>query len=170
MGAAELSIMSVPERLGDVKPAETGASAVRQWMSQGLSLAEALYQVLRSEIVTGALQDHRRAIVLGVKSFGKGSVQTVMPIPGNGAIRLTTARYFTPSGRSIQDLAAEEDAAAEFEIAELFDDIGSAGRDDDEGGHGPGRADGGAHAPSLGRGSVRRPRQRFCSAARSPRS
>ncbi|WP_419896279.1 S41 family peptidase [Roseomonas sp. USHLN139] len=55
-----------------------------------------------SEIVAGALQDHRRAVLLGTKSFGKGSVQTVMPIPGNGAIRLTTARYYTPSGRSIQ--------------------------------------------------------------------
>ncbi|MBV1797025.1 S41 family peptidase [Siccirubricoccus sp. G192] len=62
-----------------------------------------------SEIVAGALQDHRRAIVLGVKSFGKGSVQTVMPIPGNGAIRLTTARYYTPSGRSIQATGIEPD-------------------------------------------------------------
>ncbi len=62
-----------------------------------------------SEIVAGALQDHRRAILLGTKSFGKGSVQTVMPFPGNGAIRLTTARYYTPSGRSIQSVGIEPD-------------------------------------------------------------
>jgi len=55
-----------------------------------------------SEIVAGALQDHHRAVLLGTRSFGKGSVQTVIPIPGNGAMRLTTARYYTPSGRSIQ--------------------------------------------------------------------
>ncbi len=55
-----------------------------------------------SEIVAGALQDHRRAVLLGTKTFGKGSVQTIIPIPGQGAIRLTTARYYTPSGRSIQ--------------------------------------------------------------------
>jgi carboxyl-terminal processing protease len=62
-----------------------------------------------SEIVAGALQDHRRAVVMGQKSFGKGSVQTVMPIPGNGAIRLTTARYYTPSGRSIQATGIDPD-------------------------------------------------------------
>ncbi len=57
-----------------------------------------------SEIVAGALQDDRRAVVLGTQTFGKGSVQTLIPMPGNGAIRLTTARYYTPSGRSIQGL------------------------------------------------------------------
>jgi len=55
-----------------------------------------------SEIVAGALQDHQRAIVMGTPSFGKGSVQTIMPLPGHGAIRLTTARYYTPAGTSIQ--------------------------------------------------------------------
>jgi len=55
-----------------------------------------------SEIVAGALQDHHRAVILGTQSFGKGSVQSVLPIAGNKAIKLTTARYFTPSGRSIQ--------------------------------------------------------------------
>jgi len=62
-----------------------------------------------SEIVAGALQDHRRAIVVGTKSFGKGSVQTVMPLQGDGAMRLTTARYYTPSGRSIQALGVSPD-------------------------------------------------------------
>ena len=55
-----------------------------------------------SEIVAGALQDHKRAIILGTKSFGKGSVQTIIPVRPFGALRMTTARYFTPSGKSIQ--------------------------------------------------------------------
>ncbi len=55
-----------------------------------------------SEIVAGALQDHRRAVILGTQSFGKGSVQTIVPLQGNGAMRMTTARYYTPSGTSIQ--------------------------------------------------------------------
>ena len=55
-----------------------------------------------SEIVAGALQDHKRAIILGTQSFGKGSVQTIIPVNPYGALRMTTARYFTPSGRSIQ--------------------------------------------------------------------
>jgi carboxyl-terminal processing protease len=62
-----------------------------------------------SEIVAGALQDHRRAIVVGTKSFGKGSVQTLIPLRGDGAMRLTTARYYTPSGRSIQALGVAPD-------------------------------------------------------------
>ncbi|MBC7180170.1 MAG: S41 family peptidase [Roseovarius sp.] len=66
-----------------------------------------------SEIVAGALQDHHRAIVVGTKSFGKGSVQTVMPLRGNGAMRLTTSRYYTPSGRSIQALGVSPDILVE---------------------------------------------------------
>jgi carboxyl-terminal processing protease len=62
-----------------------------------------------SEIVAGALQDHGRAIVLGTQSFGKGSVQTIIPLAGRGAMRLTTARYYTPSGRSIQAIGIEPD-------------------------------------------------------------
>ncbi|NBZ87374.1 S41 family peptidase [Stagnihabitans tardus] len=62
-----------------------------------------------SEIVSGALQDHHRAIVVGTKSFGKGSVQTIIQIKGEGAMRLTTARYYTPSGRSIQALGVMPD-------------------------------------------------------------
>jgi len=62
-----------------------------------------------SEIVAGALQDHSRAVIMGTQSFGKGSVQTIMPIPGHGAMRLTTASYFTPSGRSIQKTGVTPD-------------------------------------------------------------
>lgn len=62
-----------------------------------------------SEILAGALQDHRRAVILGEKSFGKGSVQTVIPLRNNAAMKLTTARYYTPSGRSIQAKGIEPD-------------------------------------------------------------
>jgi len=72
-----------------------------------------------SEIVAGALQDHRRAIILGTRSFGKGSVQTVIPLPGEGAMRLTTARYYTPSGRSIQALGIEPDIFVETGTIQL---------------------------------------------------
>ena len=84
-----------------------------------------------SEIVAGALQDHRRAIVVGTKSFGKGSVQTVMPLRGDGAMRLTTARYYTPSGRSIQALGVSPDIVVEQprrEAATEEDDEAKAAR------------------------------------------
>ncbi len=66
-----------------------------------------------SEIVAGALQDHRRAIIMGTASFGKGSVQTIIPLSGHGAMRLTTARYYTPSGRSIQAKGIDPDIIVE---------------------------------------------------------
>jgi len=66
-----------------------------------------------SEIVAGALQDHHRAILMGTRSFGKGSVQTIIPLAGRGAMRLTTARYYTPSGRSIQAKGIDPDIVVE---------------------------------------------------------
>jgi carboxyl-terminal processing protease len=66
-----------------------------------------------SEIVAGALQDHKRAVIMGTPSFGKGSVQTILPLPGGTAIKLTTARYFTPSGRSIQAKGIDPDITVE---------------------------------------------------------
>lgn len=74
-----------------------------------------------SEIVAGALQDYKRAIVLGTKSFGKGSVQTIIPVNEEAAIRLTTARYYTPSGRSIQNLGIEPDITVEPAKVEAVD-------------------------------------------------
>ncbi|MBO0345563.1 S41 family peptidase [Roseibium limicola] len=73
-----------------------------------------------SEIVAGALQDHRRATILGTRSFGKGSVQTIIPLGANGAIRLTTARYYTPSGVSIQAKGIQPDIEA---LQELPDEL-----------------------------------------------
>ena len=73
-----------------------------------------------SEIVAGALQDQKRAVILGTKSFGKGSVQTVIPIPEHGAIRLTTARYYTPSGHSIQNKGITPDIEVQPAKIELL--------------------------------------------------
>lgn len=69
-----------------------------------------------SEIVAGALQDHKRATIIGTRSFGKGSVQTIIPLGSNGAIRLTTARYYTPSNRSIQAKGIDPDIVVEQEL------------------------------------------------------
>jgi len=77
-----------------------------------------------SEIVAGALQDHGRAIVMGTQSFGKGSVQTIMPIGAQGAIRLTTARYYTPSGTSIQATGITPDIEVHEAKVEVKDDTG----------------------------------------------
>jgi len=84
-----------------------------------------------SEIVAGALQDHGRAILLGTKSFGKGSVQTIVPLTGHGAMRLTTARYYTPSGRSIQAVGIEPDIVVEQAKIEPLKSDSSARRESD---------------------------------------
>jgi carboxyl-terminal processing protease len=81
-----------------------------------------------SEIVSGALQDHKRATLIGTRSFGKGSVQTIMPLGENGALRLTTARYYTPSGRSIQAKGIDPDIQI---LEDVPDDL--KGKDDTKG-------------------------------------
>jgi len=76
-----------------------------------------------SEIVAGALQDHGRAIVIGQRSFGKGSVQTILPLHGDRALKLTTARYYTPKGRSIQAEGIVPDIATEISKVELIEGL-----------------------------------------------
>lgn len=75
-----------------------------------------------SEIVAGALKDHQRAVIMGTRSFGKGSVQSIIPMPSDGAVRLTTARYYTPSGVSIQSTGIEPDITVNLAIVEDVDD------------------------------------------------
>jgi carboxyl-terminal processing protease len=84
-----------------------------------------------SEIVSGALQDHRRAIVIGTKSFGKGSVQTIIPLQNGAAMRLTTARYYTPNGRSIQAEGIEPDITVQPAKVEEIKASGKALREAD---------------------------------------
>lgn len=78
-----------------------------------------------SEIVAGALQDHGRAVVMGTQSFGKGSVQTIMPLPGHGAIRLTTARYYTPAGTSIQATGISPNIMVPAARVEMLEETGN---------------------------------------------
>lgn len=89
-----------------------------------------------SEIVAGALQDHKRGIIVGTKSFGKGSVQTIQELPSGGAVKMTTARYFTPSGRSIQAEGIKPDIKLErVKITKLDDPAFSSVKEADLSGH-----------------------------------
>jgi carboxyl-terminal processing protease len=81
-----------------------------------------------SEIVAGALQDHHRAVIIGTRSFGKGSVQTIMPLQSGSGIKLTTARYYTPSGRSIQALGISPDILVEQRPPKIEEDDGDEKR------------------------------------------
>ena len=115
-----------------------------------------------SEIVAGALQDHRRAIVMGTRSFGKGSVQTIVPLEGHGAIRLTTAQYYTPSGRSIQAKGIDPDIVVDQARLEVIDEGGRRREGDLRGAlRNPNESDrkggSGADATKPGEGTDERP-------------
>ena len=115
-----------------------------------------------SEIVAGALQDHRRAIVMGTRSFGKGSVQTIVPLEGHGAIRLTTAQYYTPSGRSIQAKGIDPDIVVDQARLEVIDEGGRRREGDLRGAlRNPNESDrqggSGADATEPGEGTNERP-------------
>lgn len=88
-----------------------------------------------SEIIAGALQDHGRAIIVGRRTFGKGSVQTVLPLYGDRALKLTTARYYTPNGRSIQAEGIEPDITVDIARVELLGDREHGPREADLRGH-----------------------------------
>jgi len=89
-----------------------------------------------SEIVAGALQDHKRAVIMGERTFGKGSVQTILPLQNNTALKLTTARYYTPSGRSIQADGIQPDIALEsVKVTTLAEEASMRLKEKDLSGH-----------------------------------
>jgi carboxyl-terminal processing protease len=100
-------------------------NAVKRDLTEGLPLVVLINQgsASASEIVAGALQDHKRAIIMGTKSFGKGSVQTIIPSGEDVAIKLTTAKYFTPSGKSIQKTGIDPDILVEQAELKKIDQI-----------------------------------------------
>ena len=112
---------------GRIKRGQQRFSATKGDIAEGLPMVILINSgsASASEIVAGALQDHKRAIIMGVKSFGKGSVQTIIPVQRNSAMRLTTARYYTPSGNSIQATGITPDIEVKQanieELEQLFD-------------------------------------------------
>jgi carboxyl-terminal processing protease len=114
------AVETLRERNGGTLKGRSEDSALRYSATEGDVLSGAPIVVLinggsasASEIVAGAMQDHERAIIMGTKSFGKGSVQTILPLETHSALKLTTARYYTPKGRSIQAQGIEPDIILE---------------------------------------------------------